>query len=114
MTAAPVDEVTMPDAGHRELRRTGTAPVRDLQGKMIAHCENAGDRGDPDAPPGLLPQEISSGDGDGGTTRRCPRSTTDRGHGSAHEAAVDGAAVGHVAGPGPASTPREALQGTRE
>jgi Bacteriophage tail sheath protein len=33
--------------------------VRDLQGKMIAHCENAGDRmAILDAPPDLLPQQI--------------------------------------------------------
>ena len=33
--------------------------VRDLQGKMIAHCENMGDRmAILDAPPDLLPQEI--------------------------------------------------------
>jgi phage tail sheath protein FI len=33
--------------------------VRDLQGKMIAHCENAGDRmAILDAPPDKIPQEI--------------------------------------------------------
>ncbi len=58
---APVDEVTMlvaPDI--MSLASNGdSAQLRDLQGKMIAHCENAGDRMvilDP--PPGLLPQEI--------------------------------------------------------
>jgi uncharacterized protein len=58
---APVDEVTMlvmPDI--MTLAQNGDgAQVRDLQGKMIAHCENAGDRmAILDAPPGLLPQEI--------------------------------------------------------
>jgi phage tail sheath protein FI len=58
---AAVDEVTMvvmPDL--MTLTRNGDdAQVRDLQGKMIAHCENMGDRmAILDAPPGLLPQEI--------------------------------------------------------
>ena len=35
------------------------AIVRDLQGKMIAHCEGARDRmAILDAPPGLLPQDV--------------------------------------------------------
>jgi len=55
---AAVDEVTMvcmPD-----LMTLGEdVQVRDLQGKMIAHCENAGDRmAILDPPPGLLPQDI--------------------------------------------------------
>jgi len=58
---APVDDVTMvcmPDlmvlSGNG-----GDAAVRDVQGKMIAHCELAGDRmAILDAPPGLLPQEL--------------------------------------------------------
>ena len=53
-----IDEVTMvlmPD-----LWGVATdVQVRDLQGKMIAHCENMGDRmAILDAPPDLLPQEI--------------------------------------------------------
>jgi len=56
-----VDEVTMlvmPDL--MTLAQNGDgAQVRDLQGKMIAHCELAGDRmAILDAPPGLLPQEV--------------------------------------------------------
>jgi phage tail sheath protein FI len=58
---AAVDEVTMvcmPDimtlAGEDD-----DTQLRDLQGKMIAHCENAGDRmAILDCPPELLPQEI--------------------------------------------------------
>jgi uncharacterized protein len=55
---AAIDEVTMvlmPD-----LWSVGNdTQVRDLQGKMIAHCENMGDRmAILDAPPDLLPQEI--------------------------------------------------------
>jgi hypothetical protein len=56
---APVDEVTMvlmPDI--MNLNGDG-AQMRDLQGKMIAHCENAGDRmAVLDAPPDLLPQDV--------------------------------------------------------
>ena len=38
---------------------TATAQIRDLQGKMIAHCENMGDRmAILDAPPDLLPQDV--------------------------------------------------------
>jgi phage tail sheath protein FI len=55
---AAVDEVTMvvmPDI----MSLGDDAQVRDLQGKMIAHCETAGDRmAILDAPPDLLPQEI--------------------------------------------------------
>jgi phage tail sheath protein FI len=56
-----VDEVTMlvmPDV--MQFAKNGDeAQIRDLQGKMIAHCENAGDRmAILDCPPGLLPQEI--------------------------------------------------------
>ena len=60
---AAVDEITMvcmPDA--MTLANGGggdDAQLRDLQGKMIAHCEGAGDRmAILDAPPNLLPQEI--------------------------------------------------------
>jgi hypothetical protein len=58
---AAVDEITMvcmPDA--MGLASDGDdAQLRDLQGKMIAHCEGAGDRmAILDAPPNLLPQEI--------------------------------------------------------
>jgi phage tail sheath protein FI len=58
---AAVDEVTMlvcPDL--MTLAQNGNdAAVRDVQGKMIAHCENAGDRmAILDAPRGLLPQEV--------------------------------------------------------
>ena len=46
-----------PDA--RPLAIGDDTQVRDLQGKMIAHCENMGDRmAILDAPPDLLPQEI--------------------------------------------------------
>jgi phage tail sheath protein FI len=55
---AAVDEVTivlMPDLWAMGDDTT----VRDLQGKMIAHCENMGDRmAILDPPPDLLPQEI--------------------------------------------------------
>ena len=58
---AAVDEVTMvclPDAMSLATNGDDTA-LRDLQGKMIAHCEGAGDRmAILDAPPNLLPQEI--------------------------------------------------------
>jgi hypothetical protein len=53
-----VDEITMvvmPDL----MTLSDDAQVRDLQGKMIAHCENAGDRmAILDAPPDLLPQDV--------------------------------------------------------
>jgi phage tail sheath protein FI len=58
---AAVDEITMvcmPDimnlaSGDDDVQ------VRDLQGKMIAHCENAGDRmAILDCPPDMLPQDI--------------------------------------------------------
>jgi phage tail sheath protein FI len=56
---APLDEVTilcMPDL--MTLNGDGSQ-LRDLQGKMIAHAENAGDRmAILDAPNGLLPQEV--------------------------------------------------------
>jgi uncharacterized protein len=58
---AAVDEVTMvvmPDAMTLATNGDDTA-LRDLQGKMLAHCENMGDRmAIIDAPPNLLPQEI--------------------------------------------------------
>jgi phage tail sheath protein FI len=54
-----VDEVTMlvlPDL--MTLNGDGSQ-IRDIQGKMIAHCENAGDRmAILDAPVGLLPQDV--------------------------------------------------------
>jgi phage tail sheath protein FI len=58
---AAVDEITMvcmPDI--MTLAADGDdVQVRDLQGKMIAHCEMAGDRmAIIDAPPDMLPQEI--------------------------------------------------------
>jgi uncharacterized protein len=58
---AAVDEVTMlvmPDI--MTLAQNGDdAQLRDLQGKMIAHAENAGDRmAILDAPPNLLPQDV--------------------------------------------------------
>jgi uncharacterized protein len=58
---AAVDEVTMlvmPDV--MTLANNGDdAQVRDIQGKMIAHCENAGDRmAILDTPPNLLPQDV--------------------------------------------------------
>jgi phage tail sheath protein FI len=58
---AAVDEVTMlvmPDI--MALAKNGDdSQVRDLQGKMIAHAENAGDRlAILDTPPNLLPQEV--------------------------------------------------------
>jgi phage tail sheath protein FI len=58
---AAVDEVTMvvmPDI--MMLADNGDdTKVRDLQGKMIAHCENAGDRlAILDTPPNLLPQDV--------------------------------------------------------
>ena len=53
-----IDEVTMvlmPDL----FTLGNDTQVRDLQGKMIAHCENMGDRmAILDSPPDLLPQEI--------------------------------------------------------
>jgi hypothetical protein len=57
---AAVDEITMvcmPDA--MTLLNGDDVSLRDLQGKMIAHCENAGDRmAILDSPPDFLPQEI--------------------------------------------------------
>jgi phage tail sheath protein FI len=58
---AAVDEVTMlvmPDI--MTLANNGDdTQIRDLQGKMIAHAENAGDRmAILDAPPNLLPQDV--------------------------------------------------------
>src|ERR687893_1229743 len=59
---AAVDEITMvcmPDAMTLANGSGDDAQLRDLQGKMIAHCEGAGDRmAILDAPPNLLPQEI--------------------------------------------------------
>ena len=59
---AAVDEITMvvmPDIMTLASENGDDVQIRDLQGKMIAHCENAGDRmAILDAPPNLLPQEI--------------------------------------------------------
>jgi phage tail sheath protein FI len=58
---AAVDEVTMlvmPDVMGLASNGDDSA-LRDLQGKMIAHCENSGDRmAILDAPPNMLPQDI--------------------------------------------------------
>ena len=58
---AAVDEITMvccPDLMTFAENGDG-AIVRDLQGKIVAHCEMAGDRmAILDPPPGLIPQEI--------------------------------------------------------
>src|SRR3954464_14510452 len=55
---AAVDEITMvvmPDI----MGLGEDVQVRDLQGKMIAHCENAGDRmAILDSPPDMMPQDI--------------------------------------------------------
>ncbi len=57
---AGIDEITMvcmPDLW--TVLNGDDAQVRDLQGKMIAHCEQMGDRmAIIDAPPNLLPQDI--------------------------------------------------------
>ncbi len=59
---AAVDEITivvMPDIMTLAGEDGDDAQVRDLQGKMIAHCENSGDRmAILDCPPDMLPQEI--------------------------------------------------------
>jgi phage tail sheath protein FI len=59
---AALDEVTMvvmPDVMALGQNGDGDVQVRDLQGKMIAHCENMGDRvAILDAPADLLPQDI--------------------------------------------------------
>jgi phage tail sheath protein FI len=59
---AAVDEITMvvmPDIMTLASENGDDVQLRDLQGKMISHCENAGDRmAILDAPPDLLPQEI--------------------------------------------------------
>jgi hypothetical protein len=59
---AAIDEVTMvvmPDAMTLAQNGGGDVAVRDLQGKMIAHAENMGDRiAILDAPPNLLPQDV--------------------------------------------------------
>jgi phage tail sheath protein FI len=58
---AAVDEITMvcvPDLMMLAENGDGTM-IRDIQGKLIAHCEAAGDRmAILDAPPGQLPQDI--------------------------------------------------------
>jgi uncharacterized protein len=58
---AAVDEITMvcvPDMWAIAENGNG-AVVKDLQGKLIAHCENAGDRmAILDAPPDKIPQEV--------------------------------------------------------
>ena len=95
---AALDEVTMlvmPDIVN--LNGDG-AQMRDIQGKMIAHCENAGGRmAILDVPPDLLPAgraRVADEHGrlrleDGGAVL-----PVDRGHGPAHETADDDAAVG--------------------
>ena len=59
---AAVDEITMvvmPDIMTLATDNGDDVQIRDLQGKMIAHCENAGDRmAILDCPPDMLPQEI--------------------------------------------------------
>jgi hypothetical protein len=59
---AAVDEITMvcmPDVMTLADGNGDDAQLRDLQGKMIAHCEMAGDRmAILDSPPDMLPQEI--------------------------------------------------------
>ena len=59
---AAVDEITMvvmPDIMTLAADNGDDVQIRDLQGKMIAHCENAGDRmAILDCPPDMLPQEI--------------------------------------------------------
>jgi len=59
---AAVDEITMvvmPDIMTLASDDGDDVQIRDLQGKMIAHCENAGDRmAILDCPPNMLPQEI--------------------------------------------------------
>jgi uncharacterized protein len=58
---AAIDEITMiamPDMMQFSTNGNG-ARVKDLQGKMIAHCENAGERmAILDCPPDLSPQEV--------------------------------------------------------
>jgi Bacteriophage tail sheath protein len=59
---AAVDEITMvvmPDIMTLAQDNGDDVQIRDLQGKMIAHCEMAGDRmAILDCPPDMLPQEI--------------------------------------------------------
>src|SRR3954469_341669 len=59
---AAVDEITMvvmPDLMTLAGDDGDDVQVRDLQGKMITHCENAGDRmAILDCPPDMLPQEV--------------------------------------------------------
>ena len=59
---AAIDEVTMvvmPDIMTLAQNGGGDVQIRDLQGKMLAHCENMGDRiAILDAPPDLIPQDI--------------------------------------------------------
>src|SRR6201999_2673812 len=59
---AAVDEITMlvmPDIMTLATEDGDDVQIRDLQGKMIAHAENMGDRmAILDAPPDMLPQEI--------------------------------------------------------
>jgi Bacteriophage tail sheath protein len=54
-----VSMVVMPDVMALGKNGDGDVQIRDLQGKMIAHCENMGERmALLDAPPDMLPQDI--------------------------------------------------------
>jgi len=58
---AAIDEITMLCVPDIMTMAANDDLLRDLQGKMIAHCENAGDRmAILDAPPGMLPPDVLS------------------------------------------------------
>ena len=71
--------------------------LRDQQGKLIAHCEMAGDRmAILDAPADMIPQDIHEWRNNDRRLRLQVRDAVlavARGHGPAHEPAADGAAV---------------------